>query len=87
VAVQFEGAPAWAIPAGLAVVTGLIALVAERPLVILGTAAAGATMLIGGGLEAAGQQPKPWIVIAFVVLVAGAAIVQFRHKPRALDVA
>jgi hypothetical protein len=67
----------------LAVVTGLIALAAERPLVILGTAAAGGTMMVAGGLEAAQREPRPWVVIAFVALVAVAAFVQFTRKPGA----
>jgi hypothetical protein len=74
--------PAWAIPAALALTTGLLALKFERPLVILGTALLGAGLATAAGFEAAGVAGDTaaggfWRGTAMAALAAGGAVTQF----------
>ena len=76
----------WVAPIGCALVTGLLALVLERPLVILGTAAGGAAVLLSGSMEGAAlgdiavgdfDRWIPWIFLAVAALGTAA---QFTRK-------
>lgn len=78
--------PPWAglvVPGVAGLVTGLLGLMLERPLMILGTAAFGAAMLVAGGVEGAAlggvAAPAVAIPVALAALAIAGGIVQFRR--------